>query len=101
MQISIAELCSAPASESLLVPLFEIARRAQLLYFRSGSSKDDGRRETYYVPNRLLWPIRGLDVVGQHARASLKARDIWAAANGESFRFPDAEDQGVLFDAEE
>jgi hypothetical protein len=86
--------------QRLLMPLFDIARRAQLLYFRSGPSKDDGKRETYYVPNRLLWPIRGLDVVGQHARASLKARDIWAAANGEGFPFPDAADQGVLFDAE-
>ena len=86
-----------------IIRLLNIARRAQLLYFRSGPAKDDGRRETYYVPNRMLWPIRGLDVVGQHARASLKARDVWAAANGEPFPFGDSndvEDQGGLFDGE-
>jgi hypothetical protein len=83
--------------------LLHIARRSQLLYFRSGSSKDDGRRETYYVPNRMLWPIRGLDVVGQHARASLKAKDVWAAANGTPFQFDDEElisGQGGLFDGD-
>jgi hypothetical protein len=89
--------------ERVIVPLLHIARRAQLLYFRSGPAKDDGRRETYYVPNRMLWPIRGLDVVGQHARASLKARDVWAAANGEVFPFSDQAmgDQGGLFDGED
>lgn len=89
--------------EGLIKPLLHTARRAQLLYFRSGPAKDDGRRETYYVPNRMLWPIRGLDVVGQHARASLKARDVWAAANGEAFPFSDlaTENQGGLFDAED
>lgn len=72
--------------ESLLFPLLEIARRAQLLYVRNGPAKDEGRRETYYVPNRLLWPIRGLDIVGQHARVSLKAKEVWAASNGTPFR---------------
>jgi hypothetical protein len=67
--------------------LLEIARKARLLYFRSGPAKDSGKRETYYVPNRMLWPIRGLDVVGQHARVSLKAADILAAANGTAFPF--------------
>lgn len=87
--------------ERLLSPLLHLARRAQLLYFRAGPSKDDGGRETFYVPNRLLWPIRGLDVVGQHARVSLKARDVWAAANGQRLPFSDAEvadDQRGLFD---
>ena len=85
--------------ESVLRPLLDIARRAQLLYLRNGPAKDEGRRETYYVPNRLLWPIRGLDVVGQHARVSLKARDLWAAANGSPFKSEQAPVlQGGLFD---
>jgi hypothetical protein len=89
-------------SESLIMPLLHIARRSQLLYFRSGPSKDDGKRETYYVPNRMLWPVRGLDVVGQHARASLKARDVWAAANGVAFPFSEEPlGQGDLFDDED
>jgi hypothetical protein len=34
----------------------------------------------YFVPNRMLWPARGLDPQGQHARVSLKAKDVYAAA---------------------
>jgi hypothetical protein len=89
--------------EGTLRPLLDIGRRAQLLYFRSGPAKDEGRRETYYVPNRMLWPIRGLDVVGQHARVSLKANDVWNAALGTAFPnvVPDENVQGVLFDDEQ
>ena len=60
--------------------LVEILRKAQIIYTRSGSAKDKGRREMYYVPNRMLWPDRGLDPHGQHARVSLSASDLWAAA---------------------
>jgi hypothetical protein len=85
--------------EMSLRPVLEIARRAQLLYLRNGPAKDEGRRETYYVPNRLLWPIRGLDIVGQHARVSLKAKDLWSAANGTPFRLEQSPvEQGGLFD---
>jgi hypothetical protein len=89
--------------EQTLRPLLNIGRRAQLLYFRSGPAKDEGRRETYYVPNRMLWPIRGLDVVGQHARVSLKASDVWNAALGTAFPNVVPEDnlQGVLFEDEQ
>lgn len=69
-----------PELEKQLMPLLNIARRAQLLYVRSGVAKDEGKREAYYVPNRMLWPARGLDPQGQHARVSLKARDICSAA---------------------
>ena len=71
----------------LLNPVLDIARRANLLYVRIGPSKDDGQLETYYVPNRLLWPSRGLDPVGQHARVSLKASDIYSATRGTPFPF--------------
>lgn len=54
---------------------------AQLLYVRMGTAKDSGRQERYYVPNRLLWPARGLDPHGQHARVSLIADDLWKAAD--------------------
>lgn len=60
--------------------LIEILRKAQIIYARSGSAKDKGRREMYFVPNRMLWPDRGLDPHGQHARVSLSAGDLWAAA---------------------
>jgi hypothetical protein len=46
-----------------------------------GTAKDSGRQERYYVPNRLLWPARGLDPHGQHARVSLMAHDLWIAAD--------------------
>ena len=89
--------------EESIMTLLHIARRAQLIYFRMGPAKDEGRRETYYVPNRMLWPIRGLDVVGQHARVSLKAKDVWAAAKGQPFPAGDETDatQVELFNAEE
>lgn len=61
--------------------IFEILGDAQLLYVRSGPAKEKGRREWYFVPNRMLWPERGLDPQGQHARVSLKAGDLWAAAH--------------------
>ena len=60
--------------------LIEILQKSQLLYIRSGSAKDEGRRETYYVPNKILWPVRNLDPHGQHARASIPADVLWKAA---------------------
>ena len=69
-----------------LVPLLNILQSAQLLYVRSGPAKDEGRREPYYVPNRILWPERGLDPHGQHARVSLTSDALWEAA--ETGRLP-------------
>lgn len=63
--------------------LLSIARRATLLYRREGSAKDYGSREYYYVPNRILWPLRGLDPQGQHARVSLPVSRLLAAAVSE------------------
>lgn len=85
-----------------LKPLLNIARRAQLLYERTGNAKDEGQLETYYVPNRMLWPARGLDPHGQFARVSLKAEDILNAANDIKFPFVEYVDvqtepaQGVM-----
>jgi hypothetical protein len=63
-----------------LLKLLKIARKAQILYVYTSSAKDLGKRESYYVPNRILWPNRGLDPEGQHARVSLKSRNLWVAA---------------------
>lgn len=63
-----------------LVPILNIARRAQLLYVRPGPAKDKGEIEEYYVPNKMFWPSRGLDPVGQHARVSIQARYLLDAA---------------------
>jgi hypothetical protein len=60
--------------------LLDIARKSQILYTRTSRSKDDGKLETYYIPNRLLFPSLGLDPEGQYARVSLKATDLWNAA---------------------
>lgn len=60
--------------------LLNICRKAQILYTHSSSAKDLGRREVYYVLNRMLLPDRGLDPVGQHARVSIRASVLWAAA---------------------
>lgn len=63
-----------------LIELLKIAQKGQILYTYRSSAKDQGKRETYYVLNRILWPERGLDPVGQYARVSIKARNLWAAA---------------------
>jgi hypothetical protein len=63
-----------------LSELLDIARKAQLLYIRIGNAKDLGKQERYYVPNRLLFPSRGLDPHGQYSRISLKVTDLWNAA---------------------
>ena len=55
---------------------------------RLGNAKDKGKRETYYVPNRMLFPNFGLDPHGQFARVSLKITDIYSAAhNKKAFPF--------------
>ena len=82
--------------------LLKIARRATLLYIREGAAKDYGSREYYYVPNRMLWPVRGLDPKGQHARVALRVGRLLAAARGERpLTATDGgsdEGQGSLFD---
>lgn len=91
-----------PALMEKLSHLFGILKEAQLLYVRSGAAKDRGQRELYYVPNRMLWPERGLDPHGQHARVSLGAEELWAAASeNKSIQLRDAPDdpnQYGLFD---
>jgi len=68
------------AAMTQLNPLLDILRSAQMLYVRTGTAKDRGKREPYYVPNRILWPARGLDPHGQHARVSLTSDSLWHAA---------------------
>ena len=72
-----------------LNPIIETARQAQFLYVRPGSAKDKGAVEDYYVPNKLLWPSRGLDPIGQHARVSIPALTLLdAATNATSIKGP-------------
>lgn len=63
-----------------LNPILDISTRALLLYRRSGNAKDDGANEYYFSPNRMLWPSRGLDPVGQHGRVSIQAKHLLNAA---------------------
>jgi len=63
-----------------LLLILTIAQKAQLIYTYKSSAKDGGKRETYYMPNRLLWPDRGLDPQGQHARVSIPADSLQKAA---------------------
>jgi hypothetical protein len=88
-----------------LEPVLRILIAAQLLYVRSGSAKEKGKRESYYVPNRMLWPDRGLDPHGQHARVSIPVADLWQAAeNNRPFPFDDEDENGAkqprLFDVD-
>lgn len=75
---AIAFTISAQKAElmSELQPILNLAQRSQLLYVRSGTAKDGGAKEDYYVPNKMLWPARGLDPIGQHARVSIQAKKL-------------------------
>lgn len=80
-----------------LETVLDILVAAQLLYVRSGAAKEKGKRESYYVPNRMLWPDRGLDPHGQHARVSIPAGELWAAADkNRPIPFEDDDDKGSL-----
>lgn len=76
--ISQKNFCSEYYEE--IINLIDLARKAQFIYTRIGNSKDKGKQEVYYVPNRLLFPSLGLDPHGQYSRVYLKAFDIWNAA---------------------
>ncbi|MDE2822242.1 MAG: hypothetical protein OXK79_01900 [Chloroflexota bacterium] len=77
--------------------LLLIARKATILYARSGAAKDAGAREYYYVPNRMLWPVRGLDPQGQHARVSLPASILLGVAKGTAVFDASSDEQRKLF----
>lgn len=70
----------AAAKRQDLEKLFKTSRRAQILFERLSTGKDDGRPDRYYTFDRLFWIERGLDPVGQNARVSIEARYLWNAA---------------------
>ncbi len=75
-----------------LLEVLKIAQKAQLIYTYSSSAKDRGKREKYYMPNKMLWPDRGLDPEGQHARVSITADNLQNAAS-ENTEIPFARDE--------
>ena len=77
---SISQTDAFPDKYTSIIHILRVAQRAQYLYTRMGVAKDKGKQETYYVPNRLLFPFFGLDPHGQYARVSLKATDLYNAA---------------------
>lgn len=77
---SISQIDTFPDKYKSIISLLKIAQRAQYLYTRMGVGKEKGKQETYYVPNRLLFPFYGLDPHGQYARVSLKTTDLYNAA---------------------
>ncbi|MCV4342252.1 ORC-CDC6 family AAA ATPase [Pseudomonas capsici] len=87
------------ALDKQLMPILALMRKAQILYRRSGPSKDSGRQEDYYTLNRLFWPARGLDPHGQHGRASIRATLLVSSMS--TGKFPaivETSTQGGLFD---
>jgi len=77
--------------------ILRIAKEALILYDRKSSSKEFGEKETIYVPNRLLFPDRGLDVIGQHSRVSIKAKELYGAMKGNKINNKEITQQ-TLFD---
>jgi len=69
-------------SQKKLKRLFEISHEAQLLFSYSGPAKENSKRVRHYVPNRMLWPVRGLDVYDRHAKVSISAEELVRVANG-------------------
>lgn len=51
------------------------------------------QRESYYVPNRILWPVCGLDLRGPHTCVLLTASALWEAAQTGTIPFEDARDE--------
>ncbi|MFT7007530.1 MAG: hypothetical protein ACJAXJ_002051 [Colwellia sp.] len=82
-----------------LQPILNLGRSAQLLYSRSGTAKDKGAKEDYFVPNRMLWPSRGLDPVGQHARVSIKAERLLESLQTGKIEYKPRVNQGELSQA--
>lgn len=96
---SMSQTDSYPDQHKEILELLEIARRAQYIYMRYGNAKEKGKREIYYVPNRMLFPNFGLDPHGQFARVSLKVSDIYNAAhNKTAFPFNPADDNSIILD---
>lgn len=81
---------------SNIIPILEIAKKAQLLYIRPGKDKKESKKTTVYVPNRLLLINKGLDPHGQYATASIKAYDIYNAMfNDVKIKIPDPRNSNV------
>ncbi|MDD5361938.1 MAG: hypothetical protein PHN88_07375 [Ignavibacteria bacterium] len=68
------------SEKEILLDLLRIARIHGILFKRLSSAKQAGKFEVYYTPHRMLWPIKGLDPVGQHARVSIRAKLLLEAA---------------------
>lgn len=83
---------------SKVVKILDLARRAQLLYKRQGSGKDDGARVEYFVPNRLLWPGRSLDPKGQAGAVSIKCSSLFGAINGKKIPYKKETDKNLTSD---
>ncbi len=80
--------------------LLEIVKAQQLLYSYMSTAKEFARRAEYYVPNKILWPSKGLDIQGQHSVVSLKTSVLWdAATKNKEITFVTEQESG-LFDYE-
>ena len=88
-----------PECDKRLLPILGLMRKAQVMYRRSGPSKDGGRQEDYYTLNRLFWPARGLDPHGQHGRASIKSSALVSSMlTGKFPSLAESDTQRGLFD---
>lgn len=57
--------------------LLSISIKAQILYTRIGTDKTLAGKTIYYVPNRMLFPNRGLDVKGQASHVQIQIKDLY------------------------
>lgn len=56
--------------------ILNIGVQGGLIYTRTGPDHSGGRT-TWYTPKRILWPVLGLDPVGQNGRKNFLANDFF------------------------
>lgn len=93
LSFTVSAQCSDSGLSAGIQHVLQILRTAQLLYVRSGASKEAAQRGDCYVPNGILWPSRGLDPQGQHTCISLTESALWEAAQTGTVPFEQGQDE--------
>lgn len=64
--------------------VFHFALEDGLMYVRFGPDKSGGRT-AWYTPNRIFWPIKSLDPVGQNGRMNILAKEVHLMMKNEKY----------------
>jgi hypothetical protein len=93
----LSEIESGNSQHQEVRKILNLAIRHGLIFTRFYSSRDVGKFDILYTPNKFLWPRFGLDVVGQFGRASLPVHRVFAAMQNKEIPYkPEEVDQNRL-----